>query len=43
VEAHKTWMTTPAYAEFLPQLTALDGLAGIEMRHVSSKVLKARA
>lgn len=40
VEAHKTWMTTPAYAEFLPQLTGLDGLAGIEMRHVSSKVVK---
>jgi quinol monooxygenase YgiN len=40
VEAHKTWMTTPAYAAFLPQLYALDGLAGIEMRHVSNKIVK---
>jgi quinol monooxygenase YgiN len=43
VEAHKAWMTTPAYAAFLPQLRALDGLIGIEMRHVSNKVVNAKA
>jgi quinol monooxygenase YgiN len=42
VEAHKQWMTTPAYAAFLPQLKALDGLVGIELRHVSNKVVRAK-
>jgi quinol monooxygenase YgiN len=41
VEAHKQWMTTPAYAAFLPQLKALDALVGIELRHVSNKVVRA--
>jgi hypothetical protein len=41
VEAHKQWMATPAYAAFLPQLKALDALVGIELRHVSNKVVRA--
>ncbi|KAJ4348834.1 uncharacterized protein N0V89_010212 [Didymosphaeria variabile] len=40
VEAHETWEKTPAYAEFLPQLLGLDSLIGIEMRHVSNKIVK---
>ncbi|KAI0145159.1 hypothetical protein GGR57DRAFT_507124 [Xylariaceae sp. FL1272] len=43
VEAHEAWMLTDAYAEYIPQLFALDGLLGIELRHVSSKVVRAEA
>jgi quinol monooxygenase YgiN len=43
VEAHKAWMVTPAYQKFLPQLQGLDGLLGIEMRHVSNKVVRKSA
>jgi quinol monooxygenase YgiN len=43
VEAHLQWETTPAYAAFLPQLRALDGLIGIELRHVSNKIVRAKA
>ena len=40
VAAHEAWEKTPAYAEFLPQLEGMDGLQGIELRHVSNKVVK---
>ncbi|KAI1266332.1 hypothetical protein F5Y18DRAFT_26367 [Xylariaceae sp. FL1019] len=43
VAAHEAWMLTDAYKEYIPQLFALDGLLGIELRHVSSKVVRAEA
>ncbi|CAJ2499891.1 Uu.00g027440.m01.CDS01 [Anthostomella pinea] len=43
VADHEAWMETDAYKEYIPELWALDGLLGIELRHVSNKVVHAEA